>query len=130
MPDDKHKQAANVPITEMTIRCAPLPLPTWDIRVRRHGGGPLRCADVFTAIHESLYTPLTEAEKGQWAPQYLEACEPYFKARCVASTALTDWEEKKGLRRVDLLKGRTMFKGIARAAPEKGYWVLHLDKQR
>jgi hypothetical protein len=130
MPDDKHKLAASVPLTHMTIRCAPLPLAAWDIRVRRHDGGSLRCMDVFEAIYESLSTPLSDAEKGQWTQEYLDSCEPVFKARCKASAALTDWEERQGLRRVDLLKGRTRFMGIARASPGKNYWVLHLDRQR
>jgi hypothetical protein len=129
MPDEKHKLAANVPLTEMIIRIAPLPLPAWDIRARRHDGGQLRCIDVFASIQESLYTPLSDLEKQQWAKDYLDSCDSFFKARCRASAALTDWEERQGLRRVDLLKGRTMFKGIART-PDKSYWVLHLDRER
>jgi hypothetical protein len=130
MPDDKHKLAANTPLKEMIIRCAPLPLPVWDIRVRRSDRGPLRCVDVFEAIYKSLSTPLSDAEKSQWAQDYLDSCQPYFHARCKASAALTDWEELQGLRRVDMLKGRTRFMGIARASPGKNYWVLHLDRPR
>jgi hypothetical protein len=127
-PDERHKPAASAPLAEMIVRCAPLPLAAWDVRVRRADGGALRCADVFAAVHEAMRAPLTAREREQWPPAYLAACEPHFHARCRAAPALTALEERKGIRRVDLLRGRTTFRGLSCPAPGKGYWVMHLDK--
>jgi hypothetical protein len=126
--DERARPAASTPLAEMVIRCAPLPLPAWDVRVRRPDGGPLRAADVFAAVHAALRAPLAPRDRAQWPPAYLAACAPHFRARCAAAPALAAREEAVGLRRVDLLRGRTAFRGLSCPAPGKAYWIMHLDK--
>lgn len=123
-----NKLATRSPLTEMTIRCSRLP--QWEVQVRRSGEGAIRCVDVFAAIYETFHCVLTDEER-QYVPEdYLKGCEKYFKSRCKAAACLTDVEELQGMRRVDLLRGRTMFKGLTCPAPGKGYWMLHLEQQR
>lgn len=120
-----NKLATREPITSMTIRCARLP--QWEVHVRRQGDAPIRCLDVFTAVYDTFHVPLTDAEKENIGEEYLQSCEVHWKARCKAAACLTDVEELQGLRRVDLLRGRTMFRGLTCPAPGSGYWMLHLE---
>jgi hypothetical protein len=112
----------------MTIRCGQLPM--WEVNVERKDGGVLTCGDVLDAIYETYHQTVTESEKARLPADFLEECEPHFRARCKASANRTEYEERRGLRRVDLLRGRTVFRGLTCPSPGKGYWVIHLDRPR
>ncbi|KAF9816362.1 hypothetical protein IEO21_04115 [Rhodonia placenta] len=112
---DMGKLASEIPLTEMNIRCSQLP--HWDIEVSPSRPGGVRCFDVFQAIYETFH----------WR---LARCEAAFRARCKATPGLHDVELSHGMRRVDILEGRTIFMGLRRPIPSDDkpdrYWVLEL----
>ncbi|CCL99746.1 uncharacterized protein FIBRA_01768 [Fibroporia radiculosa] len=126
---DLEKLASEIPLSEMSIRCAQLP--HWDIHVTPSGPGGIRCKDVYRAIYETFHQQLSPMEKEYYIPaERLARCEAYFRKRCKASQTLRGFEENQGMRRVDLLEGRAIFMGLRRPVEADGkpdqYWVLEL----
>lgn len=116
-------------LTEMTIECIPprnFPehFILWQIHVRRSRG--LRCIDIFRAIFETYNVLLTEREKKQIGSQYLRRCEPSFKQRCKDSPGLPLYNEECGMRRIDVLRGRRIFKSLTQDSTNSR-WELHFD---
>ncbi|TFK52393.1 hypothetical protein OE88DRAFT_1734395 [Heliocybe sulcata] len=126
---DLHKPAADTPLVEMTIVCADLP--QWQVRVRRPEG--VRIVDVLDGIHRTYAAPLSAADKEALGTEKIEQCEGAFRRRCRAACALDEWEREQGIRRVDMLRGKTMFLGLIRH-PQSGIagdvWMLYLGKAR
>lgn len=126
---DMEKLASEIPLTEMNIRCSQLP--HWDIEVSPSRPGGVRCFDVFQAIYETFHCVLSPTEKDYYIPTgRLARCEAAFRARCKATPGLRDVELSHGMRRVDILEGRTIFMGLRRPIPSDDkpdrYWVLEL----
>jgi len=121
---DYLKLASQPALDEMLIRCEHgAKMEPWNIYVHRKGG--IRCIDVFQAIHTSFSTPLEDDERKKIPRTRLSSCDKAFKRRCESSANLTLWEERQGMRRVDLLEGRTIFLGLA-LAPSRDCWLLQL----
>jgi len=127
---DIEKPASDIPVNDMLIRNTLLP--HWDIQVQRRGGLGIVCQDVYKAIY-TIYRPvLTEAERHFYirSPEQLERCEAAFRQRYIKSTNCLE-ERKAGMRRVDLLEGRTIFMGLLRPQEEgkaEHYWCLQLGR--
>jgi hypothetical protein len=116
-------------LTEMTIECIPprgFPehFILWPIHVRRSDG--LRCIDIFRAIFEVYNELLTEKEKVRIGSAYLQWCEKAFKKRCEDSPGLTLYNESCGMRRVDMLRGRRIFKSLSQDSTNSR-WELRFD---
>ena len=109
-------------VTKMVIVCKELS--RWPVIVGRPEG--LRCFDVFYAIYKTFQVPLTEREKREIDRSYLDRCRPAFEQRCKDSPGLYEWNLQEGMRRVDLLRGRRMFKGIKQSGAE---WTLMMDSE-
>jgi hypothetical protein len=107
------------------IIVGPGPLEMWPIRIRRAKG--IRCIDVFLSIYSAYEKPLTTEEKEIVGKEHLERCDPAFRLRCKDSPGLTLYNEKCGIRRVDLLKGARIFKGLTRDS-ESATWTLQIHK--
>jgi len=112
-------------ITEMIIINSTLE--QWPIVVRRSGG--LRCIDVFEAIFNTYNVVLTAEERKQIGRQYIERCERAFLQRCADSPGLPLYNERCGMRRVDLLRGKRIFKGLTQTAGSNK-WSLHFEDIR
>lgn len=104
-------------------------LAQWPITVRRSRG--IRCIDIFRAIFATYDIPLTKTELRHIGPSYIDRCGPAFLQRCDDAAGLTLYNEKCGMRRVDLLRGRRIFKGLKSLtpSPENGgaQWELEFD---
>ncbi|KAL9711402.1 hypothetical protein Ac2012v2_005948 [Leucoagaricus gongylophorus] len=116
-------------LTEMKIYCIPprnFPeyFTLWPIYLRRSGG--LRCIDIFRGIFDTYNTALTEKEQTQIGAQYLKRCEPAFKQRCKDAPGLSLYNEECGMRRVDVLRGRRIFKAIVQDSTNTR-WLLYFD---
>lgn len=116
-------------LTEMKIYCIPprnFPeyFTLWPIYLRRSGG--LRCIDIFRGIFDTYNTALTEKEQTQIGAQYLKRCEPAFKQRCKDAPGLSLYNEECGMRRVDVLRGRRIFKAIIQDSTNTR-WLLYFD---
>lgn len=123
---ERNKPAANPALQDMVIRCDELP--EWPIYVSRPAG--IRCVDVFEAINDACNLVLTQPEKRTHGPRVRE-CQHFFEERC--RSMKSDAEKAKGMRRVDLLRGKTYFQGMDWTPPEKQYpdgsWMLKLGYQ-
>ncbi|KAF7980668.1 hypothetical protein HWV62_37091 [Athelia sp. TMB] len=106
---------------EMTIKGDFL---TKSIRIRRPDG--IRCRDVFDAIHDSYSQVLSEREIAKIPEDDRAEVDAACEARCAKAPGLTAVEKRAGLRRVDLLRGRTVFSGLWEQ--ENGTWLLHLSR--
>jgi hypothetical protein len=96
---ERNKSAAEPGLTEMTIHC--MDIPYWPVYVGRQSG--IRCVDVFEAIRDTYNVVLTATE------------------RSIHQSRVRDIERrlppapegsKKGVRRRDLLDGKTLFLGL------------------
>ena len=108
----------------MLIRCeVGLVSEPWNIYVNRRGG--IRILDVFEKIYESFSIVLNDDEKKKLNPRKMKFYDLAFRRRCADSPGLTLHEERKGMRRVDLLEGHTIFTGLELSA-SRDCWLLRL----
>ncbi|KAI9443431.1 hypothetical protein H4582DRAFT_2054430 [Lactarius indigo] len=98
---ERNKSAAEPSLTEMVIHCAELP--DWPVHVARQSG--IRCVDVFEAIRDTYNVVLTTTERTihQSRVRDIERRRPPTPEGAAA---------KKGVRRSDLLEGKTLFLGL------------------
>jgi len=96
---ERNKSAAEPGLTEMVIHC--MELPDWPVYVVRQSG--IRCVDVFDAIRDTYNVVLTTTERSnhQARVRDIERRRPP-----------TPEGVKKGVRRRDLLEGKTQFLGL------------------
>ncbi|KAI9447247.1 hypothetical protein F5148DRAFT_727235 [Russula earlei] len=96
---ERNKSAAEPGLTEMVIHC--VELPDWPVHVARQSG--IRCVDVFEAIRDTYNVVLTSTERTihQSRVRDIERRRPP-----------TPEGAKKGVRRRDLLDGKTLFLGL------------------
>ena len=120
---DLDKPAAPELLEEMTIECENLP--SWFICIKSSNG--IRCRDDFEAIFRTYNEVLTEAEYHTIPEDQFSRIKAAFKTRCAESPGLIEYEERMGFRRVDLLKGKTLFLGLVRPTSDSN-WVLKLGK--
>ncbi|KAH9002820.1 hypothetical protein EDB86DRAFT_2827184 [Lactarius hatsudake] len=107
---ERNKSAAEPSLTEMVIHCAELP--DWPVHVARQSG--IRCVDVFEAIHDTYNVVLTTTERTihQSRVRDIERRRPPTPEGAAA---------KKGVRRRDLLDGKTLFLGLDWRASDSRY---------
>jgi hypothetical protein len=112
---ERNKSAAEPGLTEMVIHCAELP--DWPVYIARQSG--IRCVDVFDAIRDTYNVVLTTTERSMHLS----------RVRDIERRLPPPPEgAKKGLRRRDLLEGKTLFLGLVwRPADSRypnGCWCL------
>ncbi|KAI9464995.1 hypothetical protein BJY52DRAFT_1114294 [Lactarius psammicola] len=114
---ERNKSAAEPGLTEMVIHCAELP--DWPVHVARQSG--IRCVDVFEAIRDTYNVVLTTTERTIHHSRVrdIERRRPPTPEGAAA---------KKGVRRRDLLEGKTLFLGLDWRASDSRYpdgcWCL------
>ena len=119
------KPAADIPLTEMRIQCRNLP--HWDIVVRNPMG--ITCGDVFRVIHHELSARLTDEERKLYVSERRRhAIMAAFEQRCKKDPMYDEYVRLRGLTRVDLLCGKTIFAGLVRAPDSDDYWLLELGQ--
>lgn len=96
----------------------------WPIQVREKR---IRVIDVFMAIYDEYSIPLTSQELVEIGPEYLERCRRSFEQRCRDGPSWRHIEEAKGFLRIDLLRGRRIFKGIQPVPGQPATYELLLD---
>jgi len=104
MPPDMIRLPASThcTLTEMRISLDREEFKRWPIKVKRKEG--VRCLDIFEAIYKTLQHRLTDED--------------------IRAFGLSDYNKQRGMRRVDLLRGRRFFRGIKQSGDE---WTLLLD---
>jgi hypothetical protein len=99
-------------------------LELWPIVI--HPTHRIRVIDVFRAIYDTYAVPLTKDELARIGPDYIQRCERAFFQRCKDSPESTHFLERQGMTRIDLLRGRRIFKGLVhhRGAPNHHFELL------
>jgi len=100
-------------------------LAEWPIVIEPKSGQKIRVIDVFRAVYETYAVPLTKDELARRGPEYIQRCERAFFQRCEDAPEATHFLERQGMTRIDLLRGRRIFKGLVhhRGRPA---WELEL----
>jgi len=99
VPERNKSAGAEPGLTEMVIYCNELP--DWPVYIARQSG--IRCVDVFEAIHDTYNVVLTNTERSI----HMSRVRDIERRR-----PPTPEGAKKGLRRRDLLDGKTQFLGL------------------
>jgi hypothetical protein len=86
----------------------------------------IRVVDVFRAIHDTYAVTLTRDELAKIGRDYVQRCEPSFLQRCKDAREPTHYLENQGMRRIDLLKGKRIFRGLVqhRGTPPHHFELL------
>lgn len=138
--------ATNPPVQEMYIQCIwhagwqPLTIRT-PTTLNSASPGPPQCITVVMVIKEVykyLHRRVTGAEYTRFGaiPGEQDAVARAFYARCdrfTRQSSLTrrlvrdrvELETQSGLKRLDSLRGNTMFLGLSSSEEEEGLWYLH-----
>jgi hypothetical protein len=107
----------------IVITCDKLPL--WPIQLQQTTN--LRVIDIFRAIYDTFAQPLTQEEFMYFGRDTIRRCEAAFQQRCEDGPDLAFLAEKKGMLRIDLLRGRRIFKGLYPDRGKVGHYKLLFD---
>jgi hypothetical protein len=115
---ERDKAASEPGLTEMVIYCPELP--DWPVYISRQSG--IRCVDVFEAIRDTYNVVLTATERSVRQHRVRD-----IERRLPPSPELG---AKKGVRRRDLLEGKTVFRGLdwrpSDSRHPNGCWCLKI----
>ena len=100
-------------------------LPFWPIQLQQTTN--LRVIDIFRAIYDTYAQPLTPEEFLHFGREYIGRCEAAFKQRCEDGPELACVAERRGMLRIDLLRGRRIFKGLYPDRGKVGHYKLFFD---
>ena len=100
-------------------------LPFWPIHLKQTTN--LRVIDIFRAIYDTYAQPLTEDELLYFGKETIGRCEAPFKQRCEDGPEFAFAAEKRGMLRIDLLRGRRIFKGLHPDRGKMGHYKLFFD---
>jgi len=132
--------ATHPPITRMRILCDFIP--QWPIELEytpydMHGEHlslpsingtipPISLGDVLYAIHRTLHKQITHLDWGRLTLSEEIAIARAYTRRCRSIPSVAQLEASQGVKRVDFLLDRFIFRGLIRAAEEEGYneWKL------
>jgi hypothetical protein len=106
-------------VTQLILRCVTQGqlVRSWPVRVLPRGRGPITCQDVFHAIYDFFRKNVASDELERIHPREMEACKRAMRDRCRKAPGLDLVEERKGMRRSDLLKEFIYFGGLQNSAP-------------
>jgi hypothetical protein len=101
----KQEASMNTPMTSMIIYCPRGVLGAAPVQVTNPSG--IACIDVFNKIYDAYRSIIPPNDYLQVGQDEYERCSKHFKARCKDSPKGEAYEERLGMRYVDLLRGAT-----------------------
>jgi len=122
---DLDQLATSFALSTMRIQCD---LFTWSISVKAKKKTGITHRDVILAVRDALYATITQKEWGAVKDPLREWVKQAFERRCRNSDDLYAVERQRGLRRIDLLAEKTIWKGIS-SRDGSGSWSLHLGNR-
>ncbi|KAF7976650.1 hypothetical protein HWV62_5977 [Athelia sp. TMB] len=138
--EELREPATHPPITHMRITCDAIP--QWPIELEYHpydasgqhlslpsaGGGvpPVSLGDVLFAIHSALHTQISHLDWGRLTISEETAIARAYTRRCRSAPSIEQLEASQGVKRVDFLLDRFVFRGLVRAPGDEGFneWKL------
>jgi hypothetical protein len=103
-------------------------LEKWPIHIVTQRG--IRVIDVFRAIYDTYSQPLTHGELKDFGAEYIDRCKRAFLQRCHDSPEFDHIEERRGMLRIDLMRGRRIFKGLIPVSGQPWTYELLFDDGR
>lgn len=119
--------ATNPPIPVLTLQNDFLP---WRCEIRASTSHYVTVEDVLTQLYRFLRTPGTREEfKAAPSQRVRDAIAEMYHNRCLRASSAEAYaeEQRKGLKRVDFLMGRTTFMGLSSTKLGPDAWVLNLQ---
>lgn len=92
------------------MKCTAPELQPWNVIIEHTEGDGIQVIDFFTAIYNTYQRRLTRDELHKY--RHLvnsEACQRAFKRRCQKAPGSTEYNERQGIRRVDLAGDKTLY---------------------
>lgn len=123
---DLDQLATSSPLSSMRIQCD---LFSWSIHVKASKKTGITHRDVITAVRDAVYTNITSKEWNGVKDPHREFVKQAFERRCKSSDELYAVERQRGLKRVDLLAEKSIWKGISAREEGTGVWTLHLSNR-
>ena len=145
---DELSQTATYPgVTRMVITCDELP--EWDVVLEPYkerpsnsgylavpvdaapaASAPITVNDVLCAIHRKLQRQITHSDWVKLSNDKATAVARAYTRRCRTFPTTQAFEESQGVKRVDYLEDKYMFKGLARHRAEPGFEHLRMIVKR
>lgn len=122
---DLDQLATSTPLSTMRIQCE---LFSWSINVKCSKKSGITHRDVILAVRDTLYITVTQKEWEVIKDPQREWVKRAFERRCRSSEDLYAVERQRGLRRVDMLVEKAIWKGISKR-DGSGAWTLHLSSR-
>lgn len=128
-PQTLMEAATHPPLQSLTIVC-PDYLP-WDIPVKAsnvYPGAYVTVDDVLTALYTNLRLTVNPLEYERLGPLKQVVDQAYFaRIGRVQDAAMREQEAKKGVKRVDFLRGVNMFMGLSGTHGGSDVWELNVS---
>jgi len=117
--------ATNPPLPNLVITSSQFP---WKIVVNpsHDHSDVVTVSDVFTALYHGLRPSVHPAEYETTLDRDLVDAAYYARCGRVMDADARLLERRKGVKRVDTLKGRTQFLGLAGTVKSPNHWELYL----
>jgi len=122
---DLDQLATSSPLSSMRIQCD---LFSWPINIKAKKKTGITHRDVILAVRDALYMNISQKEWNSVKDPLREWVKQAFERRCRSSDDLYAVERQRGLRRVDILAEKTIWKGIS-SRDGSGVWTLHLSNR-
>jgi hypothetical protein len=140
--DDLSQPATHPPITRLRIVCDAIPQWPTELQYNPYaaaaaaiplsagggGGGapPITLGDVLIALHRSLQLRISHLDWARLNVSEETAVARAYTRRCRAVPHLAQFEASQGVRRVDYLLDRVVFRGLVRVHGVDGFETLRL----
>lgn len=88
--------------------------------------GPITVGDVLVAIHRVLQTQISHRDWVQLTPSQETNIARAYTRRCRTFPSVEEFEARQGVRRVDYLLDKVVFRGLTRVRGEDGFDFVRL----
>ncbi|CAL1700046.1 unnamed protein product [Somion occarium] len=135
--DELQQQATHPGVTRMVITCDAIP--QWPITLepyddqsnylsvpRASYDQPITLGDILVAIHRALQTQISHRDWVKLTNEDATAVARAYTRRCRTYPSAEQFEASQGVRKVDYLKDRYIFKGLTRRRGDDGFEYVKL----
>jgi len=127
--------ATHPPITRLRIICDILPQWPIDLEYNPYYQGglsipapqvPITLGDILIALHRSLHTRISHIDWAKLSVSEETAVARAYTRRCKSIPSVAQFEASQGVRRVDYLLDKVMFRGLLRSSGGDGFETFKL----
>jgi hypothetical protein len=137
-PEELRQPATHPPITRLRIICDAIPQWPIDLQYNPYFNGgvaphspdggmlPITLCDVLVAVHRSLHTRISHIDWARLSVAEETAVSKAYTRRCRSVPSTSEFEANQGVRRVDYLLDRVIFRGLLRVSSSEGFETMRL----